>query len=169
MGRKRFELGVPMGIDRSIDFETAADPIEKFLLAFLDGGFGGVMNTRKADTFFHQCAEFFEMIVLQSGMSTTAIRIDDNRIGTVKRVGSRRPAIAINDGAVTRNFINTRFEQQTSRPMLVLTRAMTKRPGNENNLFVRGRGDRQSSHAQNNCQKNFFHTERSGIQANYLV
>src|SRR5262245_13888242 len=52
-----FELRIPGGVDRPIDLEGAADPIEKLLLAFFDGRFGRVMDAGQADPFLHEHAQ----------------------------------------------------------------------------------------------------------------
>src|ERR1051326_8121322 len=95
---EHFEIGVPVRVYGAIDFETAANPIEKFFLAFFNRGLSRVMDAAQADAFLHQSAELFKMLILQRWMSGAAIGVDDNAIRAVERAGVLGPAVAIDDG-----------------------------------------------------------------------
>src|SRR5262249_39195364 len=96
MLRQFFELGVPGGIDRPVDLESAADPIKKLLLPFLNRRLGRVVQADQSDTSFHKPANGLETVILQQGMARTSVAVNYYRICTVKRrVWVNRPAVAM--------------------------------------------------------------------------
>src|SRR5215813_4730475 len=124
-----------MGVDGVVDFETAADPIDEFLFALLNGRFCGIMNAGEADAFFHEGIELLEVIVLEGGMAATAVCVNDYAIGSIERIGIRRPAVAIDDGGYAWNFIEAGFEQEATGAMFVVAGTVARATGDENDFF----------------------------------
>src|SRR5882672_9302883 len=78
------ELSVPRRVNRPIDFESASNPIEKLLLAFLDGRFSSVMQAGETNTLFHESIELLEVLVLKRRMAAAAIAINHDRISAIE-------------------------------------------------------------------------------------
>src|SRR5882762_11328341 len=124
-----------MWIHGPIHFECAPHPLEEFFLSLFLRWLGCVMDADETNPFFHQRIQFLEPLILEGGMSGSAIGINHNGCSPVKCPRILRPTIAVHDGRNPRKFIQARFQQQATRPMLVLPGPMAWRAGDEDNLF----------------------------------
>ncbi len=85
-----FEVGRPVGIDRPMGLEIAANPFEEMIPGRLSGDFDGVMDADQTDAAFDDLTELLEMPI--GIMAIAAVAVKDNGVGIVKGGGVFGPA-----------------------------------------------------------------------------
>src|ERR1039458_953917 len=115
------------------------------------------MQADKPNALLHQVANRFEAVVLEQGMAAAAITINDQRRCAGK--GSfriLRPAVAINLRHNAGHLIEARHEQQTACAVFVVARAVARRAGEEDDLFILSRSA-QCYRQDHQCEESSVH------------
>lgn len=130
MLREFLEVGIPVGIDAPVDLETAADPVDKLLVAFFNGGFNCIVNEHQTGAAIHDFLQLFEPVFLQGGVTGTSIGINDDTIGFIECFGRRPFAVEVNFGDYWSFCVSQTFgEELNPRVMFVLSRAVRRFSG----------------------------------------
>ena len=69
---KRLKIWCPGGVDRPIEFEAAADPIEELLLTFLFGRFDRIMDTSESDTSLYETFDDLQPSIPEERVAASA-------------------------------------------------------------------------------------------------
>ena len=115
------------------------------------------MQANQANTFLHQLTDGLEVVVPEQRMAAAAVTINDQRRRAGKgRLRILRPAVAIDLRYNARHLVEARFEQQTTRAVLVLARAVARRAGQEDDLFILG-GSGKCHCQDRKCEESSVH------------
>src|SRR5687767_15891680 len=112
MVRQILEIRVPMRVDGPVGLEVAADPIEKLGAAFVLGNLNRIMDAAEANAFLHEGTEKLQAVLLDCGMTTAAVRINDNCIRAIKGIGGLWPAIGMNGAGDAGNVVQALLQEQ---------------------------------------------------------
>ena len=136
MPGKRFGLQQPVRIDRPVDFEVPARPVQELLpgRGLLD--FNRVVHEDQAHATLHHRVHFREMS--DHGMSRAAVRIDHDGRGAFERLGIGRPSVAMDDRLDLRMILLEQLAQQPrSGPMIVRPVGVADGSGDEHDFALR--------------------------------
>src|SRR5262249_31362456 len=134
------KISQPMRVDRVVNLKAAADPFQKFFLAFFPSRFDRIMNRHQPYALVHKFVQLLNAISLKKRVPAATIAVDHDSGGSFKCCfGVRWPAVAVDDRCYARHMIQAGLEQQTARAMLVFSRPMTLLPRYQNNLLVSAR------------------------------
>jgi len=116
------------------------------------------MRAAQADAFPHQLTQDFRVVALNGGMSRPAIRINQHRIRAVEGARFLRPAVGIDDGWYSGDFVQTVLKQQTSRAKLMFSWPVARFAGDQDDSLVRSEhGETQTRHANGQYPSQSFH------------
>ena len=82
--RKLVEVGHPVRVDRPVRLETAALPVEKFLVALVRRRLNGVVDGQETGAGFHQFAELLKVVALKCRVATAAVGVDYHGVRPLK-------------------------------------------------------------------------------------
>src|SRR4051794_36421732 len=94
------------------------------------------MDADQAGALFHQLVKLLQPILLQHGMTGTAIAIKHDRVGVLQSLWILGPLVENLNRKHTRRLLQATFEQEATRPVLVLARAMARSACDQNDLLI---------------------------------
>src|SRR5512133_2801614 len=96
MRGQRPDIRIPAWVDRPVQFETAADPIQELFLSLFFGRFHGVMEANQSYSFVHEAADRLQTVSLKERVPAAAVAVENHRGGAgecLLRIG--RPAVQV--------------------------------------------------------------------------